>query len=68
MSDLYLSPADVCERVPGMSETLLAQMRWRGDGPPFVKPSPRKVVYSESSLLAWLREREQTSTRESIPA
>jgi hypothetical protein len=60
----YLSPSEVCEVVPGLTESLLAQMRYRGDGPPFAKPSPRKVVYSESKLQAWLSDREQASTRE----
>jgi predicted DNA-binding transcriptional regulator AlpA len=63
-----LSPAEVCEIVPGMSENLLAQMRFRGDGPRFIKPSPRKVVYRSSVVEAWLQSREQTSTRETAAA
>ncbi len=65
MSERYLSPPDVTAIIPGMTEPLLAQMRFRGDGPPFVKPSPKKVVYPESKLYAWLEEKTQTSTKES---
>lgn len=62
--DRYLSPKEVCELVPGMTETLLSQMRFRGDGPPFIAASPKKRVYAESSLRTWLTSRERTSTRE----
>lgn len=64
----YLNAAEVCELVPGFTEHQLAQMRFRGDGPPFVKLSPRKVVYAESSLRTWLAGREQSSTREPVGA
>lgn len=62
----YLSSAEVCELLPGMNKNLLAQMRFRGDGPAFVKPSPRKVLYRWSAVEVWLESREVTSTREAI--
>lgn len=61
----YLSPKEVCQVIPGMTEGLLAQMRFRGDGPPYIEASPRRRVYSESSLHAWLAARERTSTSRS---
>lgn len=64
----WLTPAEVCELIPGMSVGLLSQLRFRGDGPPFVKPSDRKVVYRLSTVKSWLQSREQSSTRENIPA
>ena len=64
----FLSVEAVCEMVPGMNANLLAQMRFRGDGPRFIKPSPRKVVYSESAIVEWLNSREQSSTREAVSA
>jgi hypothetical protein len=64
----YLDPETVCEIVPGLTKTGLAQMRWRGDGPPYVKPTPKKVVYPETKLYAWLESRVQTSTREAVSA
>lgn len=68
MTENYLSPAEVADMIPGMTTALLAQMRFRGDGPPFIAASPRKRVYSESSLHAWLTARERTSTAEKVPA
>lgn len=58
----YLSPEEVCEAIPGMTTATLAAMRFRGDGPAFVKPSPRKVVYRESALEEYMKSRERTST------
>ena len=62
MIDRYLSPKEVCDLIPGMSERLLHAMRFRGDGPPFIAASPRKRVYAEASVRAWLASRETTST------
>lgn len=59
----YLSPEEVCEQIPGMSVGLLKQMRFRGDGPPYVKVSSRRIAYAQSSLHAWMQSNERTSTR-----
>jgi predicted DNA-binding transcriptional regulator AlpA len=64
----YLSIDEVCERVPGMTRGLLAQMRYRGDGPRYVKASPRTVVYAEAAIEQWLKSREQQSTGEAVGA
>lgn len=60
-----LSPQDVCDVVPGMTVAGLAQLRFRGEGPRFIKPSARKVVYRQSDVEAWLQSNERTSTRAS---
>ncbi|WP_020077209.1 hypothetical protein [Cryocola sp. 340MFSha3.1] len=60
--EVYLSPEQVCELIPGMTRALLAQMRFRGDGPPFIKVTPKKVVYRESAIDSFLDSRERTST------
>lgn len=65
--DRYLSDEEVCAIVPGMTTDLLRQMRYRGDGPPYIAASPKKRVYKESSLRAWLDSREVTRTDE-LPA
>lgn len=64
----YLSPAQVCEMVPSLTIDALAQMRYRGDGPRFIKPSARRVVYAESAITEWLNARVHSSTRERVPA
>ncbi|AZS38190.1 hypothetical protein CVS47_02841 [Microbacterium lemovicicum] len=58
----YLTADQVCEIVPGMTKTGLAQLRFTGHGPRFLKPTPRKVLYRRSDVIAWLEGSEQTST------
>ena len=61
-----LTPADVAELIPGMTKQNLAQLRYTGGGPKFLKPSPRIVVYRESDVLEWLNASERTSTADGI--
>ena len=61
---VLLSPEQVCEMVPGMTKGNLAQMRFKGIGPKFLKPSPRTVVYRESDIIEWLESSERTGTAE----
>lgn len=44
------------------SEAGLAQMRYRGIGPKFVKVGPRKVIYRWSDVQAYLDENTCTRT------
>lgn len=62
MEDQYLSPEDAVEYIPGMTKQLLAQLRYLGTGPRFLKPSPRKVLYKRSDVDAWLESTAQTRT------
>lgn len=59
-----MTPEDVCALVPGVTKGNLAQMRYAGTGPKFLKPTPRTVLYEEAEILAWLRASERTSTAE----
>ena len=58
----YLSPKEAAELIPGMTVTNLAQLRFTGKGPKFLKPTPRTVVYRERDVLEWLEASERTST------
>ena len=49
-----------------ISESNLAQLRFRGLGPKFLKPTPRTVLYRQSELDAWLERSERTSTAPSV--
>lgn len=40
----------------------LAELRFNGTGPKFIKPSPRKVLYRRSDVIAWLDSHERTIT------
>lgn len=64
----YLDPDQVCALVPGMTKSNLAQLRFTGKGPKFLKPTPRTVVYRESDVIAWLEGSERTSTAEAASA
>lgn len=58
----YLTPEQACALVPGMTKSGLGQLRFTGKGPKFLKPTPKKVVYRKSDVLAWLEASERTST------
>lgn len=61
-----MSPQQVCdELLPGFTPGQLATLRYRGDGPPFRKPTPRRVLYVESEVIEWAQARPQTSTLQS---
>jgi hypothetical protein len=62
-----MTPQQVHARWPFLTVSHLAQLRFRGsadrgEGPKFLKPTPRKVVYRESDVVAWLEASERTST------
>jgi predicted DNA-binding transcriptional regulator AlpA len=64
MSDpIFLQTPDAAARI-GLAPGTLDKMRVRGDGPSFLRLSPRRVVYDVAKLDAWARAREHTSTSE----
>lgn len=62
----YLTPNQVAEIIPGMTVSNLAQLRYTGKGPKFLKPTPRTVVYRERDVIEWLEASERTSTAQAI--
>jgi hypothetical protein len=59
--DELLSPSEVCSEYPlfGTVETL-ADRRWRGFGPDYIKTSPGRagrVYYRRSAIERWLDQR-----------
>lgn len=59
---VYLSPDQVCELVPSLTRANLAQLRYTGKGPKFLKPTPRTVLYRQGDVIAWLEGSERTIT------
>lgn len=51
----WLSPAQVCDVIPGMTVTLLQRMRDAGKGPRYAKPTAKTVVYSRADVEAWVQ-------------
>lgn len=58
----YLDPEGVCALAPGITKQLLAQLRYTGKGPKFLKPTPRTVLYRRADAIAWLEGSERTIT------
>ena len=48
----------------GLSQSTLAKMRLRGDGPAYFKAGRRIVLYDPADLEAWLAARRRFSTSE----
>ncbi len=53
--------AEVCE-VLGLTPGALAQLRYSGSGPRFIKITGRAVRYRWADVEAWLEERSRTQT------
>ena len=56
-----LRPPAAGKRV-NLSESTLAKMRMRGDGPPYSKVGAKIVVYNTTDLDAWVASRRRRST------
>ena len=61
MTGEFIQPTDVAE-LTGLSIAALAQLRHRGQGPRYYKPTPRTVLYKRAEVLAWLEASAQTKT------
>jgi predicted DNA-binding transcriptional regulator AlpA len=48
----------------GLAPSTLDKMRVRGDGPPYMRLTPRSVIYAVDDLDAWARARQFNSTSE----
>lgn len=60
MSELY-SPNELADEL-GCSVAFLAQRRYMGDGPKFIKMGARKVRYRRVDVEAWLAARTTSRT------
>ncbi|MDG9706256.1 AlpA family transcriptional regulator [Streptomyces sp. DH37] len=67
MADEMLTPKQVCEEYPIFgSPGSLAERRWRGEGPAYIKTSKSRagrVFYRRSAIEAWLKARTVQSRR-----
>jgi predicted DNA-binding transcriptional regulator AlpA len=58
---MYLRAGDAAKRI-GLSPSTLVKMRMRGDGPPFIRLTPRRIVYAPEALEDFVRKRQYTRT------
>ncbi|MBD9727318.1 DNA-binding protein [Streptomyces caniscabiei] len=59
VTDDVLSPVEVCEQYPRAfrNTQALADLRWRGRGPSYIKTAPGRagrVLYRRSAIEKWL--------------
>lgn len=51
----YLTPEEVSALTRGaITVDRLRRLRFEGGGPPFLKPSPRRVLYLDADVHAWI--------------
>lgn len=62
MTAEFIPPAEVAE-LTGMTLVILAQLRHRGKGPRFYKPTPRTVLYRRDEVIAWIEASAQTKSK-----
>ena len=64
MSEEFILPA-VAAELTGLTIGGLAQLRYMGRGPRFYKPTPKKVLYKRSEIIAWIEASAHMQTGES---
>lgn len=58
----YLSPQEVADMIPGMTVGNLNQLRFKSQGPRYMKPSNRVVVYDRADVIEWLESTKRHGT------
>lgn len=61
---LQALPPEAAAAALGVTPGYLAKLRVRGDGPPYIRISAKKIVYAQDMLEAWARSRTRRSTSE----
>ena len=61
MSEEFISQ-EIASEITGLSVAALAQLRYKGTGPKFYKPTVRSVRYRRSEVIAWVEASAQTRT------
>ncbi|PPF89274.1 hypothetical protein C5C03_04075 [Clavibacter michiganensis] len=51
---------DETASITGLKPAFLAQLRYKGTGPEFYKPSRTTVLYRKSEVLAWVEASKRT--------
>ena len=63
MANPLLTPAEAGEQL-GLTPAALAQLRYTGGGPCFIKLTAKAVRYRQSDLDSWIAAKARSSTRE----
>lgn len=65
VQQVFLSPEQVCALVPVLTPRDLEDMRSNNTGPAYSRPTPRKVVYLEADVRAWVQSKRQATREQS---
>lgn len=65
--DVRMRPEEAAAYIP-MDKGQLAQLRYTGNGPKFLKPSTRTVFYRKGDIDDWLDASEQSTTAHEVNA
>lgn len=65
--NVRMRPDEAAVYIP-MDKGQLAQLRYTGNGPKFLKPSTRTVLYRKGDIDDWLNASEQTTTGHEVNA
>jgi predicted DNA-binding transcriptional regulator AlpA len=60
-SNLYITTRQAAEHL-GVSTSWLEKLRVYGSGPPYFKPSERRILYRRDEIEAWISSSRRTST------
>lgn len=52
----FLSEREVCDRL-GVSQRTLFDLRQRGEAPPYLRVTRRRIVYPRAAVDAWMEAR-----------
>ena len=63
MANQLLTPAQAVAQL-GLTTGALAQLRYLGTGPQFIKLTAKAVRYLQSDIDAWVARKSRTSTRD----
>ena len=63
MANPLLTPAEAGEQL-GLTPAALAQLRYTGGGPCFIKLTAKAVRYRQSDLDSWIAAKAHSSTRD----
>ena len=61
MDEAFIQPSVVGE-MTGLTVAALAQLRYKGTGPRYYKPTPRTVLYKRTEVVAWVEASAQIRT------
>lgn len=67
MFDDILTIEEACEHMK-MSRGTLAQLRYTGKGPRYLKPTPKTVLYKREWVDEWLGASERLGTSDQVAA